>query len=383
MKNLSLLFLAAFTAWAVAVVGKDLATRKIPNASIKTGLQLLAAALLVFGAYTWLGYYGRVQSFLNLNFYWLLCLHLFWTILAGVLLWYAEIWPAGDAKFFILVSAALPLANPYLKNFPSFLFLSLLINIFVAAAFWAVGSHIASGFASASPSDFFAEMWRDVKNRLGSLAAGSGKLAAGAYVLNLGFLFLLQQVMSMEARGFLSRFFSRADLLFFFLFILWDKVGEVFRSRRWVIVTAVCYLLYFFLGYFLFRERLWLLLTAAVTNVIKFSLLLFAGRFMLEFLMERKDTVCLTAAELEPGVVLTSKAAREFKANPVFDGLFDDCFKDGLTAEQTDAVKDWLKKLPVRDPKVETVRGRPFALWIFAGAALLLALDRNIAGLLK
>ena len=383
MKNLSLLFLAAFTAWAVAVVGKDLATRKIPNASIKTGLQLLAAALLVFGAYTWLGYYGRVQSFLNLNFYWLLCLHLFWTILAGVLLWYAEIWPAGDAKFFILVSAALPLANPYLKNFPSFLFLSLLINIFVAAAFWAVGSHIASGFASASPSDFFAEMWRDVKNRLGSLAAGSGKLAAGAYVLNLGFLFLLQQVMSMEARGILSRFFSRADLLFFFLFILWDKGGEVFRSRRWVIVTAVCYLLYFFLGYFLFRERLWLLLTAAVTNVIKFSLLLFAGRFMLEFLMERKDTVCLTAAELEPGVVLTSKAAREFKANPVFDGLFDDCFKDGLTAEQTDAVKDWLKKLPVRDPKVETVRGRPFALWIFAGAALLLALDRNIAGLLK
>lgn len=383
MKNLSLLFLAAFTAWAVAVVGKDLATRKIPNASIKTGLKLLAAALLVFGAYTWLGHYGRVQSYLNLNFYWLLCLHLFWTILAGVLLWYAEIWPAGDAKFFILVSAALPLANPYLKNFPSFLFLSLLINIFVAAAFWAVGSHIASGFASASPSEFFSEMWRDVKNRLGSLAAGSGKLAAGAYVLNLGFLFLLQQVLSMEARGLLSRFFSRADLLFFFLFILWDKVGEVFRSRRWIIVSAVCYLLYFFLGYFLFRERLWLLLTAAVTNVVKFSLLLFVGRFMLEFLMERKDTVCLTAAELEPGVVLTSKAAREFKANPVFDGLFDDCFKDGLTAEQTDAVKDWLKKLPVQDPKVETVRGRPFALWIFAGAALLLALDRNIAGLLK
>jgi hypothetical protein len=81
--------------------------------------------------------------------------------------------------------------------------------------------------------------------------------------------------------------------------------------------------------------------------------------------------------------VLSTKSAREFRANPVFDGLFDDCFKDGMTEEQAAAVRDWLKKLPVRDPRIEAVRGRPFALWIFAGAVLQLVLDRNIAGLLK
>ncbi len=383
MKNISLLFLAAFTAWAVTMVSRDLATRKIPNAGIITGLKLLGAALAIFAAYTWLGYTGRADSFYNLNFYWLFCLHLFWSVLAGVILWYAEIWPAGDAKFFILVSAALPLANPFLKNFPSHLFLSLLINIFLAAAFWAVGSHIASGFAAASPGDFFGERWREVKKRAGELFAGKNQLAAAAYALNLGFIFLLQQVLSLEARGFVSRFFSRGDLLFFFLFILWDKVGGVFRSRRWILVSGSAYLLYFFLGYFFFRERLWLMLGTAGTNVVKFSLLLFAGRFMLEFLMERKDTVYLTPAEVEPGTVLSAKAAREFRANPVFDGLFDDCFKDGLTEEQAEGVRAWLGKLPVQDPKVEAVRGRPFALWIFAGAALQLALDRNIAGLLK
>lgn len=383
MKNISLLFLAVFTAWAVSMVSRDLATRKIPNAGIITGLKLLGTALAVFGVYTWLGYAGRADSFYNLNFYWLLCLHLFWSILAGVILWYAEIWPAGDAKFFILVSAALPLANPLLKNFPSHLFLSLLINIFLAAAFWAIGSHIASGFAAASPSDFFGERWREVKKRAGELFAGKNQVAAAAYAVNLGFVFLLQQVLSLEARGFVSGFFSRGDLLFFFLFILWDKIGGVFRSRRWILVSAVCYLLYFFLGYFFFRERLWLMLGTAGANVVKFGLLLFAGRFMLEFLMERKDTVYLTAAEVEPGTVLSAKAAREFRANPVFDGLFDDCFKDGLTEEQAEGVRAWLGKLPVPDPKVEAVRGRPFALWIFAGAALQLALDRNIAGLLK
>lgn len=383
MKTLSLIFLAAFTAWALPVVSRDLATRKIPNSSLLAGVKLLALALAAFAVYTGLGYAGRVDSFLNASFYWLLALHVFWSALAGIILWYAEIWPAGDAKFFILVAAALPLANPYLKNFPGFLFLSLLINIFVAAAFWAVGSHIASGFMSASPSDFFSEMWGDIKKRLADLSSGKNKLVVAAYILNLGFLFLVQQVISLEARGFLSRFFSRADLLFFFLFILWDKVGDVFRSRRWIIISGACYVLYFFLGWFLFPERLWLLLTAAGTNVVKFSLILFVGRFMLEFLMERKDTVYLTGRELEPGAVLSSRAAREFKNNPVFDGLFEDCFKDGLTEEQVEAVRGWLQKLPVPDPKVEIVRGRPFALWIFAGAALLLALDRNIAGLLK
>jgi len=383
MKNLSLLFLAAFTAWALPVVSRDLATRKIPNASLLSGVKLLGLTLAVFAVCTGLGYAGRLDSFLNAAFYWMFGLHLLWAAFAGIALWYAEIWPAGDAKFFMLVAAALPLANPYLKNFPSFLFLSLLINIFVAAAFWAVGSHIASGFASASPSDFFAEMGRDLKKRFAGLAEGKNGAVLAVYALNLGFLFLVQQVVSLEARGFVGRFFTRADLLFFFLFILWDKVGEVFSSRRWTLIAGVCYAVYFFLGYFLFRERLWLLLTAAGTNVLKFGLILFVGRFMLEFLMERKDTVYLTPAELELGTVLSSKSVREFKANPVFEGLFEDCFKDGLTEEQLAALREWLKKLPVHDPRVEAVRGRPFALWIFAGAALLLALDRNIAGLLR
>jgi hypothetical protein len=383
MKSLSLLFLAAFTVWALPVVSRDMATRKIPNASLLNGVKLLALTLAVYAGYTAFGYAGRANSFLNASFYGLFCLHLFWAALAGIILWYAEVWPAGDAKFFILVAAALPLANPYLKNFPGFLFLSLLINIFVAAAFWAVGSHIASGFASASPSDFFSEMGRDVKKRFADLSAGKNSFTLAVYALNLGFLFLVQQVISLEARGFVGRFFSRADLLFFFLFILWDKVGEVFSSRRWILIGGACYVLYFFAGYFLFRERLWLLLMAAGSNVLKFGLILFFGRFMLEFLMERKDTVYLTAAELEPGTVLSSKSVRVFKSNPAFEGLFDDCFKDGLTEEQVAALREWLKKVPVQDPRVEAVRGRPFALWIFAGAALLLSLDRNIAGLLK
>jgi hypothetical protein len=383
MKWISLTFLAAFAVWAVRVVGGDLAARKIYNSSIMTGLKLLGAGLLAAGAWTWLGYAGRSASFLNAAFYGLFAAHLFWSALAGVILWYAEVWPAGDAKFFILTAAALPLANPYLHNFPGYLFLTLLINIFVAAALWVLGSFFASGLRSGSPAAFFGGHWARLKERLSPPAAGSARLAAAAAALNVGLLFLLQQALAMEARGLLGRFFVRPDILFFFLFVLWGKAGDAFRSRAWTLASAVCYAAYLGAGYFLFPDRLWLVLGAAVTNMLKFGLLLFFGRFLLDLLLEGKDARYVTAAELKPGDMLSANAARQLKANPAFEGLFDDCFKDGLTDEQAAGLKEWLGKLKAPDPKVEIVAGRPFALWIFAGAALTLLLDRNIAGLLR
>jgi len=383
MKNVSLLFVAVFTAWCISVVSRDMATRKIPNAHIKAGLQLFAGFLAVFALYTLLGSFGKVEVYLNWNFYLLLAVHVFWSALAGVILWYAEIWPAGDAKFFILASASLPLANPALRNFPNYLFLSLLINVFVSAALWAVGSYVASGFQSGSPSVFFAELWGDVKKRLSMLGEGKNKLFAAASLVNMGFLFLLQQIFSMEAKGFVGHFFSRTDILFFFMFILWDKIGGVFASRRWVYISAAFYAVYFIGGFFLFPEHLWVMALASVKNVFRFSLLLFFGRFMIEFLMEKKDIQNLTARELEPGVVLSSKALRTLRENAAFEGAFDDCFKDGLSAEQVDELKEWMGKLTVHEPKIEVVRGRPFALWIFAGAVLSLLLDSNVARLFR
>ncbi len=383
MKNISLAFLAVFTAWCVSVVGRDMATRKIPNAHIKAGIKIFAGFIAIFLIYTAMGYVGRAQSFMNYNFYLLLAVHVFWSVLAGIILWYAEIWPAGDAKFFILVSASLPLANPALRNFPNYLFLNLLINIFVAAALWALGSFLASGFQSASPEDFFTELWGDIKKRLASLTEGKNKLFAAASILNMGFLFLLQQIFAMEARGFISHFFSRTNILFFFMFILWDKIGVVFANKRWMYISAASYAVYFIGGFFLFPDHLWLLAIGAVKNVFRFSVLLFFGRFMLEFLMEKKDIQFLTARELEPGAVLSAKAARMLKDNAAFEGAFDDCFRDGLDAEQITLLKDWMAQLKVQEPKIEVVRGRPFALWIFAGAVLSLLLDSNIARFFK
>jgi hypothetical protein len=385
MKYAQLVYLAVFSWWGVSVTSVDMASRKIPNSKILLGARLLLLALGLHLVNTGLGAYGQVTSYLNWSFYWMWGVHVFWAALAGVVLWYSGIWPAGDAKFFMLAAAWLPVINPFIKNFPGYLFINILVNTFVAAALVALGGFLASGFYQASPADFFSELWSDVKKRLASLG-GEGSRSGwlvGAYLANMTFLFLLQQIMNMETRYFLGRFIGRTDLIYFFLFFLWDKVGGAFSSKKWLYATTACYALYFFAGYFFFYDRLVLLVLAALTNVFKFSLILFFGRFMLEHLMEKKDTVYVGPRELEPGMILSSKAARTLKENPLFDGLFDDCFKDGLTEEQVAALKDWLPKLPVQDPKIETVKGKPFALWIFAGAALTLLLDRSLAGYFK
>ena len=104
---------------------------------------------------------------------------------------------------------------------------------------------------------------------------------------------------------------------------------------------------------------------------------------MLEFLMEKKDIVHLCPGELQPGMILSSKSARTLKQNTAFEGAFDDCFKDGLSEEQVGLIRGWLGKLAVPDPRIEMVKGRPFAAWIFAGAVITLLFDKNIVKLLR
>jgi len=384
VKFLTLAILAVFSAWSASVVSVDMATKKIPNARIALGGKLLLAALGALCLNSYIGTLGSAGSYLTAQFYLFWCAHVFWTALAGVVLWYSEIWPAGDAKFFILASAWLPLINPYIRNFPHYLFLNLLVNIFVAAGLMSLGGFIASGLYRVSPADFIGETFRDMKKSFQELLGenGGNKWRLAAYGANMSFLFLLQQLVNAESRNLLGRFLGRTDLLYFFLFFLWDKIGGLFRSKRWLVITTFCYAAYFFAGYFYFYDRMAVLLFRSLVNVFRFSLLLVFGRFMLEFLMEKKDVVFVGPDEIAPGMILSSKSSRTLKGNPVFFGAFDDCFKDGLNVEQAGLLKEWLKKLPVRDPRIEMVTGRPFAVWIFAGAVITLLSGKNIVKLI-
>ncbi len=384
MKPVFYFFFAVFTWWSLRVTTSDLATKKIPNASMVLGAKLTGAALLILAAITLLGVRGYLQQYPTWNFYPMWATHAFWCVVAGLVLWYAEIWPAGDAKFYILTAAALPLINPELRNFPNYLFLSLLINIFTAAAAFSLISFVSSGMAKASPSAFFSETVANLKPRFAAAFSG-GRAAAAAlsYAAGLTLLFLLQQMFNMEVLGRAGHFVGRTDVLYFFLFFLWDKAGKLFRSRYSIAAGALLYGLYLALGLLFFRSHMLAMLFYAVKNMLRFSLLLFLGRFILEFLLEKKDEIFVGAEEVKPGMILSAKSTRELRTNPVFAGEFEDCFRDGLDEEQAALISGWLKKMPQENAKIIVIEGRPFALWIFAGTALTLIFNRTLLTLLR
>ncbi|MBU2529549.1 MAG: hypothetical protein KKD35_00805, partial [Elusimicrobia bacterium] len=347
---------------------------------ILLGIKFFALFFLAMAYNTYLGYTGKSDSFLNIDFYGLWLIHFLWTLLAAIILWYGEIWPAGDAKFFILISSCLPLINPFIKTFPHYLFLSLLINVFVVAAIFAFVNYVSDGIRRASPGDFFGAQWEALRGRARDLYKQGGlkKFYIFFYAINIGLIFLLHQIFAMELKNTFGKIILRTEIIYFVLFFLWEKVAENFRSRKWVYISLVAYGIYFISGYFLFPYRLMELLMVALMNVLKFSVILFIGRYMFEFTMEKKDTYFIEAQELKPHMILSSQMMRTLRGNPVFKGAFDDCFKDGLTAEQIDILKDWLGKLEVEKPKVEIIKGRPFALWIFVGAVVFLIFNNNI-----
>jgi len=380
VKYISLTYLIFFLGWCVAVVKEDFEFRKIFNKRTVLGARIFIAAMLLSGVNTYLGLNGRVSDFLNPIFYVLFLQHFALTVIAAVVLWYGEIWPAGDAKFFILCSLSLPLINPFIKTFPGYLFLSVLINIFVVASVYAVINYISEGINRVGPSDFFSEEWNGIKERFTALARAGGKkrFAFLACAVNLSMLFLFHQIFVMEFKGFLEHVMKRTDLIFFFLFFLWDRIGGIFRSRKWLYFSGIVYLIYFICGYFFFPYRLLNYLTGAVVNVFKFSVILFVGRFMIEFIMEKKDAYFVGKDELGPGMIPSTSTLLLLKQNPVFQGAFDDVFRDGFCKEHIDLLKDWLSRLNVKDPKIEVIKGRPFALWIFAGVLLMLLFNKDI-----
>jgi len=364
----------------MTVVTTDMSTCKIYNANLIRGIKIIGIALLCYFIATVAASLGYLRGYsLHYAFYGNYIVHIIVSVLAGFLLWYAEVWPAGDAKFFIVMAAGIPMAAPHVLVSPYQLFFQLLINIFLSASVWCVGSFLSAGFYSASPGDYFSEIWKDILIKLKSFkasATGINMIAAGISVLTL---LLIQRTMGMVARTLIMRFISDTGILFFMMFVLWDKIAPFFRNKWWIYFTVTCYGLYLTAGWFFFRPQMWELIEISFYNMLKFSALLIVGRKMIGFLLEKADIVDIGPDELQPGMVLSTKATAIARGNPKFHGEFDDFYKDGLSVEQTDMLKQWMKDLKIDSPKVEIVKGKPFAMWIFFGAALSITVKYNFA----
>ncbi|MFH1724826.1 MAG: hypothetical protein ABII00_09415 [Elusimicrobiota bacterium] len=136
--------LAALTlAAAVVVLYTDHKYKRIPNRMLLACLKVVGLAYAAYIGWTALASKGLLPApFLRAypawSFYPAILVHMAAAVAAGVLIWRLGLWPAGDAKLFLLLCLWLPIVDPGSALLPGRLALAFLMNIFIPAALFVV-----------------------------------------------------------------------------------------------------------------------------------------------------------------------------------------------------------------------------------------------------
>lgn len=391
MKSLEIINLSAlafFVVWGFIVSTEDLKTNKVSNKRIILGLKVFGIFILAQFVNTLLGISGMVTSYLNAVYFKYQLYNFLLILMSGMVMWYGEIWPAGDAKFFMVSVLLLPLANPSAAGFPGYLWISILINTFVVAAIYSVARFFYDSYKMklSGDNDAFKEIDEFKNKAMAFFSENGGKTAAkkiAVLFFSIGIIFLMKQVLNMYMMNWLGRNFSKAYIIYFLLFFAWEKAGKIFEKRGWKIAMSILYVAYFVLGWFYFRDDLLKNLHRALGNVFKFSIILTVGRFVLEYLVEKKNAYWVDSSQLKEGMILSSDTIRQARMNDEISSFFDDYYKDGLSGEQVEALKLWMAKIPKENAKLEMVKGYPFAMWIYVGCLIELIFNKSVLTFLK
>lgn len=112
---------------------KDWKEQKILHRDLRAATFFLAAAYVLLACSTAAGAYGWTSIYYRWDFYRDLSVHLALSFAAALGLWAGRIWPAGDAKLFMFLSALLPLLSISGSFRGGGLFFVALVNVFLPA----------------------------------------------------------------------------------------------------------------------------------------------------------------------------------------------------------------------------------------------------------
>ncbi len=388
---ISALLQALFVLLGLVVSYEDWKERKIRNRWILAGLGLCAAFLTFFLVNSALGYGGvRLASnydeavLLDIGHYYMpwgyyarLALHAALSFACAYALWRYSVWPAGDAKLFIVFALILPLVNPNLPGFPRMLFVVMLINIFVPAGL-ILSVETLVRLAARAPilarTDWRKEAhaWLDAA-RVRLIDHWPHRYNLLALSVNLFAFFTLfrfgQRWLLGAAAGPAGRL-----LVFSGLILVWSPVQRLLCNRI-LSACALCGLAAAALAAAFLRGvdvLAWIRLGVAM--MFNFGMLLSVARVALGALAERQSLASVPADEVHAGMILAEPTWQVLRREPRLAQQLGASYCDGLTADEAQAVKSWLVLDGSRDKLAQCrfYRAVPFAAWIFLGCVLTL-----------
>lgn len=149
-----------FFAWLWVVITRgDWYYQQIKHRPLLFGLGAASLGYAALAINTLAGIWGKSAHFHYWGYYWAAGGHVFLCAFSGLGLWVFRVWPAGDAKLFMLLSILYPLLSAGFD--PQRSFLMILINIFIPACLFLFAKAILYVF------DTRLRHWRDSLARLG------------------------------------------------------------------------------------------------------------------------------------------------------------------------------------------------------------------------
>lgn len=296
----------------ISVIGKliledDFVTRKIRNRWILFGLifgEILLLSFLVV---------GKISNEYAIN----VLLNSTSALAVGFLMWYAQIWPAGDAKFFALYAFLLPLEyynNSYIPIFPSVV---LLVNIFVPfllfvfiKAFWLYFNDLIVEIKKNSLNFILIKLGGDIKKQflgLPSLLSNPKYLLVNFLKITLKYLlyfFILR-------KSFLAEFDALKMFYYFLIFLVLNRI-----------------LRYYYI----------------------------------------KSEVEIEIEELKPGMNLSESVMDKIVTEKDFFISLGRFMAEGLSVEQVEKIKTLY--FLNNDRKIGIVKSIPFSLWVILGVII-------------
>jgi len=371
-------FLGLILVLGGAATASDWRESRVPNHIALLGLAAFVGGVVFHLLASACGHRG--WHWLDLGVYYMpwrffpmLGVHAFLSLTAGWILWRLDVWPAGDAKLYIVLSWLLPLANANLTGFPQLLFMVFLINCFVPPGLLYAAEGLVRLIA-AVPGTVSGCSWLTVKaagdrliKRFQDLRAFRPE--AAAVIVNLISLFFILRLA--EARLHRQSLGSFGQLMIFLaMFAVWQQLSSFLRRPR-IGVAALAVFCACAVSAAATGLDLAALLWRTAKMMINFAFFLSFARVAFEKSLERSSLGVIAPEELRTGALLSQEAWDALSADEEAKKILGERNCDGLTAEEAAALR---ARLSSRGERLLSVyRGVPFAAWIFLGALLTLA----------
>lgn len=366
--------------WGTIILKEDFEIGKIRNSLLLLGVKFVLTIIILHVFLTEMGKLGYVDSYLTYLFYLHYIYHLVQSIIFSFILWYGEIWPAGDSKFYTVNMMFLPLINPMLVGFPDFLWISVMINTFIIAAVCSTLYYLKENIILLQKGDN--DAFKEIKEYYFNEFRNFLKLEPNTLfiVFSVFSTFSYKQFLNLILQNYVFNVFSRTDIFFFVLYFLWPKISKFFNSKYWKYLMLFIYSLIF---YYISKTNdpissIGSMFIIAMKNTFSFGIIFVMGNLFIGRIIESYNTYHAGKDEIKRGMILSSQEIKILRENEIFNGLFNDFFKDGLTQEQVEALKKWMENHPVKDVKLKFVKAKPFALNIFVGCLIQIIFNNNI-----